>query len=128
MDSLFTKKNPEVYLKSCCGVCGQRLCNSISCEYRKFIADIDAVLASTNSDAADGLAEVNDRLKERVKCARESFERNGESILSKIKKSAEHTSEFVHAQPWKVIGGGVAAGALIGFVYSMAAKHNRLHE
>lgn len=64
----------------------------------------------------DAASMVKDYSAQTLKSARTSLEHAGTVVSDNAKEYAHRTDEFVHANPWKVLGVAAAAGVLIGFL------------
>lgn len=61
---------------------------------------------------------VRDYGAQTLQSAKASLEQAGTVVADNARQYAHRTDEFVHANPWKVLGIAAAAGVLIGFLIS----------
>jgi ElaB/YqjD/DUF883 family membrane-anchored ribosome-binding protein len=75
---------------------------------------------STVADAlsASGLPA---QIGERLTAARQTAEEMSRTLMDRARKSATATDSYVHAQPWKAIAIGAAAGVLLGLLFARRA-------
>lgn len=88
----------------------------ITKEFKNFIFDIEDLLKSSNSLTGDDLIKVREQLNQRVKKARTIIEDASENIFQHARRSAALTNEYVHQQPWTVIGASTAVSFLLGYL------------
>jgi ElaB/YqjD/DUF883 family membrane-anchored ribosome-binding protein len=95
--------------------------SGVSLEFHNFVADIEDLIKSTTSLSGDDLASVKEKIGERIAAAKESAEEMGDALAHRAGKAVAVTNEYVHEQPWKAIGVGVAVGFLLGAVVARRA-------
>lgn len=61
---------------------------------------------------------VRDYSAQTLQSARTSMEHAGTVVADNAKHYARRTDEYVHDNPWKILGVAAAAGVLIGFLMS----------
>ena len=87
-------------------------------DMKAVISDADALLKATAGEAGTKLAVVRDRLQASLSTARERVSGMEEAVIAKSKAAAQATDEYVHENPWPVIGsvalGFFALGFLLG--------------
>lgn len=88
----------------------------ISREFSGFIADIEDLIRETASFTGDDLERVKNRLGERVSEAKKSVESYGDAITEQVRSGSVRTNQYVHEQPWKVIGAVAAVSFLLGML------------
>ena len=89
---------------------------SVVCELKKTLSDIEKLIQSSNSYAGNDLIDLNEKIKRRINLANESFGEKKASLVHKLRDTSMRTNNYVHDQPWKVIGAGVAIGAICGIL------------
>lgn len=67
-------------------------------------------------DEATGL--MKDYSAQTLRSARTTLEHAGSVVADNAKQYARQTDEYVHDNPWKILGVAAAAGVLIGFLLS----------
>lgn len=90
--------------------------SGVSREFSNFIADIEDMIRQTTSLTGEDLEQAKHKLNARVSEARKSVEDLGSSVSQQIHKGSTLTDEYVHEQPWKVIGGVAAVSFLLGML------------
>ena len=85
-------------------------------EFNSFLADVEDLVKETAAFSGDELALTRARLSERISAARESLGELGDNLAEQGRRTAIATNDYVHEQPWKVIGASAAAAFLLGFV------------
>jgi ElaB/YqjD/DUF883 family membrane-anchored ribosome-binding protein len=91
------------------------LSSGVSREFHSFLADIEDLVRDATSLTGDDLAKAKAKLNARVAAARESVEEVSDAVVSRARKTAKATDQYVHEQPWKVIGISAAVAFLVGF-------------
>lgn len=88
----------------------------VSSELYKFLADIEDLVKATNLLTGEELAKAKAELSERIAAAKVSVENIGGRLAHQARKTASFTNNYVHDQPWQVIGGGTVIGFLLGYL------------
>ncbi len=94
------------------------LASGVSREFSNFIADIEDLLKQTASLTGDELIRGNAMLSARVHAAKESIQEASEGLSEQMIKGAALADEYVHEQPWKVIGATALAAFALGVMFS----------
>lgn len=90
--------------------------SAISREFYNFLADIEDLIKETTSLTGDELASARVKLNARVAAAKASAEEIGDNIALRARQTASVTNDYVHEQPWKVLGASAAIAFLLGIV------------
>lgn len=77
-------------------------------ELHSFVADIEDLVTATTSLSAEDLARAKAKLASRMASAQQSAKEAGTAV-----------DEYTHANPWKAVGLGAAAGTLVGLVFGV---------
>ena len=92
-------------------------------EFGKYGAGSSRSTALANPAAAGTLAGAAHEVQafvadvgERVGAARRSVEEMSDAVVARTRQRVRAADDYVHDQPWKVIGAGAAAGVLIGWL------------
>lgn len=85
-------------------------------EFKSFLNDVEGLVQSTASLTGDDLAKAKAQLNQRISTAKETIGEASGNIFKQARKTAAITNNYVHEQPWTVIGTGVALSFLLGFV------------
>ena len=89
---------------------------ALSREFNSFLADVEDLVKETAALGGDELAQTRARLSKRISAARDSIGELGDNLAEQGRRTATATNDYVHEQPWKVIGASAAAAFLLGFV------------
>lgn len=87
-------------------------------EFKSFLDDMEDLFQSTASATGDDLVKAKSQFKQRIKSAKATIGDASDNIFHQARKTAAVTNDYVHQQPWTVIGAGVALSFLLGFVLS----------
>lgn len=87
-------------------------------EFKSFLDDMEDLFQSATSTTGDDLAKAKSEFKQRVKSAKQTIGDASDNIFLQARKTAAVTNDYVHKQPWTVIGAGVAISFLLGFALS----------
>lgn len=100
----------------------------ISQEFKSFVADIETMIKETASLSGDDLARAQIKINQRILSAKQHINRAANSIahqaVEQTRKAAVRTNEYVHEQPWAVIG----TGALVSFVLGLLLGNSHHRE
>ncbi|RTL33917.1 MAG: DUF883 domain-containing protein [Burkholderiales bacterium] len=80
------------------------------------LADAEALLAATASDAGTGMVELRKRVQSSLSNAKTGLIEAQAAVLDKAKAAAKVTDEYVHENPWKSVSIAAGAGLLIGLL------------
>ncbi len=94
----------------------QNASSDLSQEFKSFVCDIENLIKETASLTGDDLAKAKTRIAQRIEVAKQSAGEVGSSLAQQARKTAEVTNQYVHDQPWTVIGAGAAITFLLGFL------------
>jgi ElaB/YqjD/DUF883 family membrane-anchored ribosome-binding protein len=97
---------------------GKKAVSGVSREVENFLSDIDDLLKSKTSLGGADLSNLKDQIVEKFLDAKESVTAASNQAISRAKAAAATTNEYVHEEPWKAIGVGVAFGFLLGALVS----------
>jgi len=84
-------------------------------DFQHFLSDIEDLIKETTTSTGEDLSRAKDKLNKRLAEAKESAQEVGADIVQRGRQAATATNEYVHEQPWKVIGASAAIGLLVGF-------------
>lgn len=88
----------------------------VSREFSNFIADMEKLFKGTSALTGEDLELAKNMFNERVSDAKKSMESYSEIVSEQVRKSSALTNEYVHEQPWKVIGAVAAVSFLLGML------------
>ncbi|MGZ3183546.1 MAG: DUF883 family protein [Telluria sp.] len=85
-------------------------------DLRTVIADAEQWVRSSGNLTGDELLAARAKIEGALRSAREDVARLAEPVVEKTKEAARATDEYVHENPWKAVGIGVAAGVVLGML------------
>lgn len=88
----------------------------ISKEFKTFVSDIEVLLKETASLSGDDLDKAKARIADRIQLAKTTLGDANRSLIQQARQTAEYTNQYVHEQPWTVLGAGVALSFLFGLL------------
>jgi ElaB/YqjD/DUF883 family membrane-anchored ribosome-binding protein len=88
----------------------------ISKAFKAFVNDIEELLKETASLSGDELDKARARITNRIELAKKVICEANKSLAQQARESAEVADRYVHEQPWKVLGAGVAISFLVGLL------------
>jgi ElaB/YqjD/DUF883 family membrane-anchored ribosome-binding protein len=72
---------------------------------------------SRNPEKAEGdLESVMDQIKEGIRSGKYSLQELQSAVMEKTKEAARSTDQYVHENPWQVIGMAAAVGLVVGLL------------
>lgn len=83
-------------------------------DLRVVLADAEALLHATATDANEGIAQLRARVADSVSQAKSGLLATQAEALEQAKVAAKATDDFVHTHPWKAVGMAAGLGVLIG--------------
>lgn len=98
-------------------------------EFKSFVADIENMIKETASLKGDDLARAQIKINQRIISAKQHIQRAGGSIahqaVEQTRKAAVRTNEYVHEQPWAVIGTGAVVSFVLGLLLGSGHRAER---
>jgi len=88
----------------------------ISKEFKNFLYDVEDLFKSSNSLTGDELAKAKEQLNQRIKKARATLDDASGNILQHARRTAALTNQYVHQQPWTVVGTSAALSFILGYL------------
>lgn len=85
-------------------------------DLKSFVQDAEAWLRNSGQLTGDELKAAKAKFERTVVKAKDDIIRIEEAAVEKAKVAYKATDEYVHENPWKAVGVGIAAGALIGLL------------
>lgn len=95
-----------------------RVKRTASSELGNIISDVEELLSKVANVADIDIAQLRQRLQEKIDTARSTVEASGRQVAQSAREAAKVTDEYVHESPWQAIGLAALAGAAIGFAFS----------
>jgi len=94
----------------------ERIRAGVSHEFRDFLADVEDLVKETTTLTGEDLNRARTKLNQRLAEAKKAAAKMGGEISQRAQQGASDANEYVHEQPWKVIGVSAVVGLLLGFV------------
>jgi len=69
----------------------------------------------TESSGTD-LNHLTDQIEEGIREGKYTWREIQEAVVSKTREAAENTDQYVHENPWRVVGMGAAFGFVLGLL------------
>ncbi|MBD9416977.1 DUF883 domain-containing protein [Pseudomonas sp. PDM16] len=95
--------------------------SGVSRDFHNLLADIEDLLEEATSLTGEELIEARDRLNTRIAEARATAQDVSDSVVQRARQTATVANEYVHEQPWRALGTGIAIAFLLGFVIARRA-------
>jgi len=77
---------------------------------------LKSVVSDGYSDLKNVLGEARTGMAERVRVQRERLAEVKDHGVERARQTADHVDQYVHEQPWKVLGLATAAALLLGYL------------
>jgi ElaB/YqjD/DUF883 family membrane-anchored ribosome-binding protein len=87
-------------------------------EFRNLIRDGESLLRSTTNVSGDALAQAREQFRTRLEEARTRISEASRVAAERGRQAAAATDDYVHANPWAVIGAAAGIGVLLGILVS----------
>jgi ElaB/YqjD/DUF883 family membrane-anchored ribosome-binding protein len=95
---------------------GMELSDEVIADFKEALADTEALLKATSNQGGEKLAEIRVKTEKSLEVAKARMGKTQSAMLVKTKAAAKATDNYVHENPWKVIGGTTGVGLVIGLV------------
>lgn len=92
------------------------LSDEVIADFNEVLADAEALLKATVNQGGEGLAEIRAKTEKSLDVAKARMGKTQSAMLVKTKAAAKASDNYVHENPWKVIGGTTGVGLVIGLV------------
>lgn len=92
--------------------------NKLATDIKTVITGGEAVLKDTANVSSAGIAAVREKIDQKLCSAKGMLFDASRPAVDKARRTATTANNYVHGNPWTVIGFAVAASALIGFLAS----------
>jgi ElaB/YqjD/DUF883 family membrane-anchored ribosome-binding protein len=84
-------------------------------DMKAVMAEAEALLRATAGDAGEKVQSVRAQVEKTLESAKSRMEDAEDSIVDKVKASAEATDLYVHDYPWPAIGIAAGIGLIVGW-------------
>ena len=88
-------------------------------DFRTMITDSEDLLKAAATVSGEGFTAARTKFEEKLKSAKATLADASQPVFDKTRETAAAADDYVHGNPWTVIGVAIAAGVLLGF---LAAK------
>ena len=85
-------------------------------DVKTLMSDADEIVKAMASATGEKASELGDKLRVKLRSAKEKMGDVQEAMADKAKAAARATDDFVHDNPWKAVGIAAGAGFLIGLL------------
>ncbi len=80
------------------------------------VADAEEILRATAGIAGEKMADLRERIADRLRDAKERIADAEDVLLDKTKAAARATDDFVNANPWQAVGIAAGIGVVLGII------------
>ena len=80
------------------------------------VADAEEILRATAGIAGEKMADLRERIGERLRDARVKIDDAEAMLVDKTKAAARATDDFVNENPWQAVGIAAGIGVLLGII------------
>ncbi len=80
------------------------------------VADAEEILRATAGIAGEKMADLRERIGERLRDARVRIDDAEAVLVDKTKAAARATDDFVNENPWQAVGIAAGIGVLLGII------------
>lgn len=80
------------------------------------VADAEEILRATAGIAGEKMADLRERIGERLRDARVKIDDAEAMLVDKTKAAARATDDFVNENPWQAVGIAAGVGVLLGII------------
>jgi len=80
------------------------------------VADAEEILRATAGVAGEKMADLRERIGERLRDARVRIDDAEAMLVDKTKAAARATDDFVNENPWQAVGIAAGVGVLLGII------------
>jgi len=83
---------------------------------KSLMSDADDIVKSMASASGDKLADLGEKLRIKLRVAKEKITDAQYAVADKAKAAARATDDYVHDNPWQAIGAAAALGFVLGLL------------
>ncbi|MBZ0071990.1 MAG: DUF883 family protein [Gammaproteobacteria bacterium] len=85
-------------------------------DFKKVVADAEALLKATARHGGEELAEVRARAEASLRAAKARLAEERTALLGRTKDAARATDAYIHDNPWQAIGIAAGVGLVVGLL------------
>ncbi len=90
--------------------------NELITDAKTLMNDADEIVKSMATASGEKLADLGDKLRIKLRTAREKIADAQYAVADKAKAAARATDDYVHDNPWQAIGVAAALGFVLGLL------------
>lgn len=87
-------------------------------DLRTVVSDAEQWLRQGSHLTGEEFLAAKERFERTLRIAKDDLVKLEETVVEKTKQAAKATDEYVHENPWKSVGLGVAIGVVVGMLIS----------
>lgn len=85
-------------------------------DLKTMIADSEELLKAVATVSDEGFVSVRTKFEQKMRNAKNALADMSQPVFDRTKAGAAFADDYVHGNPWTVIGVGVAIGVLVGLL------------
>jgi len=97
----------------------ERARGRMAVDFRTMITDSEDLLKAAATVSGEGFTAARTKFEEKLRSAKATLADASQPLFDRTRETAAVADDYVHGNPWTVIGVAIAAGVLLGF---LAAK------
>ena len=97
----------------------ERARGRMAVDFRTMITDSEDLLKAAATVSGEGFTAARTKFEENLRRAKATLADASQPLFDRTRETAAVADDYVHGNPWTVIGVAIAAGVLLGF---LAAK------
>ena len=97
----------------------ERARGRMAVDFRTMITDSEDLLKAAATVSGEGFTAARAKFEEKLRSAKATLADASQPLFDRTRETAAVADDYVHGNPWTVIGVAIAAGVLLGF---LAAK------
>jgi ElaB/YqjD/DUF883 family membrane-anchored ribosome-binding protein len=90
--------------------------NELITDAKSLMADADDIVKSMASASGEKLADLGEKLRAKLRVAKEKIADAQYAVADKAKAAARATDDYVHDNPWQAVGAAAAVGFVLGLL------------
>lgn len=93
-------------------------------DFRTIVRDTEALLKATAGQADEKISAARSRAESSLRDAQERLSELRGDWTKRAKRAARRTDAYVQENPWRSVGAGLAAGAIIGALAALVLRRS----
>ncbi len=90
--------------------------NELITDAKSLMSDADEIVKSMASASGEKLADLGEKLRAKLRVAKEKIADAQYAVADKAKAAARATDDYVHDNPWQAVGAAAALGFVLGLL------------